>query len=62
MRAIHTGLCALGLLAATACSEPPAPVVVTAPMAAAPAPEQIDAANADAAADALEKEIAADIE
>lgn len=61
MRAILTTTLALGLMAIVACSDPPPPPPA-APMATAPEPEKINAENADAASDALEKEIAADTE
>lgn len=61
MRAILTTTLALGLMAIVACSDPPPPPPPPAePMATAPEPEKINAENADAASDALEKEIAAD--
>lgn len=58
MRAISTTITMTALLAIAACSEPPPAT----PLAVAPEPAQITAQNADAAADALEKEIAADTE
>lgn len=63
MRAILTTTLALGLMAVVGCSEPPPPPPPPAPpMTSPPEPEKINAENADAAADALEKEIAADPE
>jgi hypothetical protein len=59
-RATMTLIAGLGVsLVLAACGDktpPPAP----APLAATPEPEKITAENADAAADALEKELAAD--
>ena len=62
MRAFLTTTLALGLMATVACSggDKPADPPPAAPLAAPPEPEKINAENADAAADALEKEIAGD--
>ena len=65
MRAFVTTTLVAGLLCVAGCSETPAAAATTttsAPLPSAPPPEQITAANVDAAADALEKEIANDAE
>ena len=49
-----------GVWALVACGESKPPAPPAAPLAAPPEPEKITAENADAADDALEKEIAAD--
>lgn len=58
MRAILLLASAVALTAA--CSDPPAPTTPATALTVAPEPAQITSDNADAAADALEKEIAAD--
>jgi hypothetical protein len=50
----------VSLVAVIGCSDPPPPPAPPPPMTSPPEPEKITADNADAAADALEKEIAGD--